>query len=145
MNWNPFKHRKSLSHEEYLKKIHQLQRELVPPMHEADTLQGELVRCVSNLDDESKRNGNMNWDEADEEAIAYLREHLCDSSAFDRKEIERINKALDRALAAGQSTEENWFSADEELNYLVCRVVDFCKGKKELISIKEEDEYIGHD
>lgn len=145
MNWNPFKRRRSLSSEEYLKKIHQLQRELVPPMHEADTLQGELVRCISNLDDESKRNGNMNWDEADEDAVSYLRDHLCDSSVFDRREIEIISKSLDKVLAAGRSNEDNWFSADDELNLLVFRVVDYCLEKKELISINEEDEYIGHD
>ncbi len=46
-------------------RIHQLCRELVPPQLEADTLQGELLRCIGNLSDAAKRIGNMNWDDAD--------------------------------------------------------------------------------
>jgi hypothetical protein len=46
-------------------RIHQLCRVYVPPQLEADTLQGELLRCIGNLSDEAKRNENMNWDDAD--------------------------------------------------------------------------------
>ena len=38
-----------------------LQSALVPPSGQADTVQGEMVRCVGKLTDEAYRNGNINW------------------------------------------------------------------------------------
>ena len=145
MIWNPFKSKKpKISDVEYITRFRKLWKDLVPPMYESKTLQGELIRCIGNLDDESKRNGNMNWDEADEEAVEFLRSNLCNSDIFEEKEKRTISDSLSKVLRAGQSSDEDWLSADDELDYLLRRVVDICESKNELIYLSDDDEYIGH-
>ncbi len=53
--------------ENWQQTLRRLRKNLVPLSGEAETLQGELVRCVDNLNDEAMRNGWMNWDAGDEE------------------------------------------------------------------------------
>lgn len=62
--------------------------ELVPPSHEADTVQGELIRCIGNLTDEAYRNGNCNWGARQIDMIAWMRGALLDGTFDPDREAE---------------------------------------------------------
>jgi len=72
--------------------------ELVPNSGQALTVQGELIRNISRLNDECYRNGNCNWDEGHEKWCAFLRAWLGDEVVFDKNEIAQINVAIDKML-----------------------------------------------
>jgi hypothetical protein len=130
--------------EEKQRRFNELLRQLVPPSYEADTLQGELIRCIGNLSDEAKRNGNMNWDENDEEAVEFLRVALADKKIFDATRLKKIESDLSVILKAGQSTEDNFCTAYEELDRIADCVIEFCDMYPDPIRLKEPDEYLGH-
>lgn len=123
-----------------------LWRELVPPMNQADTKQGELVRCIGNLEDESSRNGNANWDELNEEEIEFLSTHLPDAAVFSAEQCEQIRNDLKQVLAAGRSGHgegedfENHFTAEDIVfDRLTWRVVDWCDANPEPILLNPPD------
>ena len=58
--------------------------------------QGELLRAVEKLRDESMRNGNINWDTGFELLLAYLRSRLGDRLVFSPAVIARTTAVLDR-------------------------------------------------
>ncbi|MGK0361103.1 MAG: ankyrin repeat protein [Bradymonadia bacterium] len=65
-----------------------LWEELVPPRHAADTVQGELIRCIGNLTNEAYGNGNRNWGERQIDMIALLRTTLLDGTFSAEREAE---------------------------------------------------------
>ena len=75
--------------ENWQQTLRRVRKNLVPLSGEAETLQGELVRCVDNLNDEAMRNGWMNWDAGDEDAIEVLRRHLPDGAVFSEEVNQR--------------------------------------------------------
>jgi hypothetical protein len=129
--------------EYYESRMRELWRDLVPPANEADTVQGELVRCIGNLEDESSRNGNANWDGGDEEAVEFLLDHLPDSSVFEAELCKRIRDDVNRIRAAGRSghgdgeSHEESFTVTEEFERVIQRVVDWCDAHKDLIRLRE--------
>jgi hypothetical protein len=130
--------------EEKQRRFNELFKKLVPPSYEAETLQGELLRCIGNLSDEAKRNGNENWDEADEEAIEFLIKNLADPDVFDAAAIAKIRTDLDAIRKAGRSTEGDFCTALREIDRIADRVVDFCDAHPKLIRFKKEEDYRGH-
>ena len=62
------------------------------------TVQGELIRNISRLNDECYRNGNCNWDDGHKKWCANLRKWLDDETIFDKSEIMKINEAIDKIL-----------------------------------------------
>jgi hypothetical protein len=118
--------RKRFVKETWAEKLRRLGKELVPLSGEAETLQGELVRCIDNLNDEARRNGWMNWDEADKESIDVLRRYLPDPDVFPQTIRQQIHKALDVVRYAGEKGADEGVFGYEELTFLAQRVVEWC-------------------
>ena len=68
----------------------------VPKRGQAETVQGELLRAVEKLRDESIRNGNANWDDGFEILLAYLTDRLTDPATYSPEAIAGTKAALDR-------------------------------------------------
>lgn len=75
-----------------------LWEKLVPPSGQADTLQGELIRCTGKLADEAYRNGNMNWENGYEKLVRFVGDNLNDSTTFTRDELEAIARAVKKII-----------------------------------------------
>jgi hypothetical protein len=118
--------------ENWQETLRRLGRDLVPVSGEAETLQGELVRCVCNLKDEATRNGWMNWDEGDVESVDVLRRYLPDPDVFSNDICQQIHKALDTVRYAGERGADKGVFAYEELSFLAERVVEWCACYSEL-------------
>src|SRR5260221_10149736 len=94
--------------------IQELWKNLAPANGEAETLQGELVRCIQNLADEANRNGWMNWDSANEDEIQVLKKFLDDKQAFSAEERQLIQTKLDKIQYAGtKGANEGFMGYDE--------------------------------
>ena len=118
--------------------LSRLQKELVPIAGECETLQGELVRCINNLNDEARRNGWMNFDEGDIESIDVLRRYLPDSSVFSEAVRQQICTALDTVRHAGErGADEGEFGYDE-LTFLAQRVAEWCHHHDDLTHKRPE-------
>lgn len=106
-----------------------LWEELVPPSHAADTVQGELIRCIGNLTDEAYRNGNMNWGERQIDMIAMLRTVLLDGTFTPEREAE-VGALLTRL---GHHRRPD-LSGDGSPHYLINEaVVQWCLAHRALI------------
>lgn len=71
-----------------------LWEELVPSSGQAETLQGELIRCAGKLTDEAYRNGNINWESGYDRLARFLGENLNDSATFTPEERQQIADAV---------------------------------------------------
>ncbi len=67
-----------------------------PDSGQADTVQGELIRCVYHLRMEAYRNGNMNWDRGFVLMADYLQNTLCVGDEFNKAEKKQIKADLKR-------------------------------------------------
>lgn len=130
--------RKSPPKETWQATLTRLGKELVPLSGEAETLQGELVRCIANLNDEAKRNGWMNWDKGDVESVEMLRRYLPEPGVFSEDVCQQINKALDVVTYAGKKGADEGEFAYEELTFLAQRVAEWCVHFSELEHKKPE-------
>jgi hypothetical protein len=117
---------------------HRLAKELVPLSGEAETLQGELLRCVDNLADEATRNGWMNWDVGDEESIEILRRYLPDAKVFSESVQKGIHSALDKIRFAGEKGADEGEFGYDEIKFIARHVAEWCNSHKDLIYKKPE-------
>ena len=122
-----------------------LTKQLVPISGEADTLQGELVRCIGNLSDEAYRNGWMNWDIGDVEAIDVLRRYLPDRKVFSEEICNEIHKALDTVRHAGEKGADEGVFGYDELKFLARHVAKWCKKNSDLIYKNPEATWLDYD
>jgi hypothetical protein len=118
--------------------IQRLAKELVPPSGEAETLQGELVRCINNLSDEATRNGWMNWDVGDKESIEVLRRYLPDSKVFSEAVQEKIHAALDKICYAGEKGADEGEFGYDQIKFIARHVAEWCNFHEELIYKSQE-------
>ena len=130
--------------EHYVARYAALSRELVPLMNQASTVQGEILRCIGNLHDESARNGNMNWDRANEEEVEFLLETLPDDHLFSEQTCAEILSDLKLIARAGRSGHgkgsEPFFQAEAEVfDRIMFRVVDWCDAKSDLVEVNPID------
>lgn len=113
--------------------MRRLSKELVPLSGEAETLQGELVRCINNLADEAERNGWMNWDDGDLESIETLRRYLPVEEVFPESVEKEIHSTLDKIRYAGETgANEGKFGCDE-IKFIARHVAEWCNLHQELI------------
>ena len=125
--------------------LKRLTRELVPVGSEADTLQGELVRCIGNLGDEAHRNGWMNWDVGDVEAVDVLRRYLPDRAVYSDQICQQIQKSLDTVRYAGEKGADEGVFGYEELKFLAQHVVEWCRHQSDLIHKNPEATWLDDD
>ncbi|HTE88857.1 MAG TPA: hypothetical protein VK639_07900 [Terriglobales bacterium] len=112
--------------ESWQETLRRIGKELVPVSGEAETLQGEMVRCISNLKDEATRNGWMNWDQRDAESIEVLRRYLPDTAVFSEPVRQEIHKALDTVRYAGERGADEGVFGYNELKFLAKHVAEWC-------------------
>lgn len=75
-----------------------LWNELVPRSGQADSVQGELIRCCGKLTDEAYRNGNINWESGYALLARWAGKTLADPKTFTPQELERIAKSVDEIV-----------------------------------------------
>ena len=136
-----FQKSKPAPKESWQQALRRLGQELVPLSGEADTLQGELVRCIDNLRSEARRNGWLNWDVRHEEAIDTLRRFLPEPEAFSEALRQEIHKALDKVFHGGK----HGLTVYDELDFLAERVVELCGRSEELVYKKPESIWLDED
>ena len=104
----------------YLEEAKFIWKNFVPRSGQADTVQGELLRAVEKLRDESLRNGNANWDDGHEMLVAYLKAKLSDKSVFSSSDIAQTLKLLDEV-----SKPDEPYLSDDAYDELGERVVEY--------------------
>ncbi len=111
------------------KKLHAaLWDELVPPSHEAGTVQGELIRCIGNLCDEAYRNGNINWGDRHRRMVDFINTTLLGDDTFDPNRQKQIGADLRRLGSRSPDV-----SGDGSPHYNVNEaVVDWCVAHPQL-------------
>jgi hypothetical protein len=88
-----------MTEQDWTQDYKRLWNELVPRRGQAETVQGELLRCVGKLTDEAYRNGNENWDENFEEMARFVGRTLDDPDVFTKGERAKVHGAVSQILA----------------------------------------------
>jgi hypothetical protein len=105
---------------------------LIPAAGRADNVQGELMRAVGNLRDESHRNGNANWGQRHEKLVAILEEYLCSASSLSGEQRDRAGEALDKLKGGAVHLEDDIYDFLENL------VVELCRAHPELVALPQD-------
>ena len=108
---------------------------LVPPLGQADTVQGELLRAAERLRGEAHRNGNINWNDNFELLLDFLKEHLCDTDIFSEETVEQTRTDIANLRGGEMNAQVN----DEIYARLKKRVVEYCEHHPELIEKPENE------
>ncbi len=78
----------------YFEEVKLIWKRCVPRTGQAKTVEGELLRGVEKLRDESLRNGNCNWDRGFEIILDFLESHLLDPEVYPAKTIQKTTTTL---------------------------------------------------
>jgi len=103
-------------------------KHLIPSRGQAETVQGELMRCVDKLAWEAQNNGNGNWDEGFDKLLEFLRSTLVDESKLPKKMKTQLRKDLKRL-----AQEDEPYTDDDLYDRLTHAVVEYCRLNPELI------------
>ncbi|SHK13498.1 hypothetical protein SAMN05444159_2512 [Bradyrhizobium lablabi] len=79
---------------EWWKEHQRLWNQLVPKSGQADTVQGELIRCTGRFSDEAYRNGNVNWDAGHEQMLDFVERTLNQANTFDETQKAKVREAV---------------------------------------------------
>ena len=104
---------------------------LVPQSGQADTVQGELIRCIGKVTDEAYRNGNENWDRNFELMVMFVGDTLDDTRVFSSDDIEKIRNAVADILNNYESPDLS--GRDSSYYYLTEKSVEWCLNSVELM------------
>lgn len=122
---------KQMTEEEYQTEYRRLLRELGEQFAVGDSPHELVLEAMSRIDHEMNGNGGCNWVESDyTEYLDTLREHLTSESSFSSEQLAKIRWSLDEIIACGRELEqqgESGRSATEAVDYLILRVVDWCR------------------
>lgn len=118
----------------YQTEVNELFDSLVPDSGQADTLQGELIRCIARLASESHRNGNANWDKGFKIMALFLEKHLSDGT-FSSELTKEIKQDISLIIASGKDPENNAYIYEKEDSYtrITDRVVEWCRRHPDFI------------
>ena len=113
---------------QYQQEVMDLWKALVPDSGQAETVQGELIRCIGCLGSERHRNGNANWDEGFVLMAQYLAKNLGDGT-FDVKTTRLIEQDVEAVIEAGKNPENGAYVHESADAYdrLTDRVVEWCR------------------
>ncbi len=92
----------------------------VPKRGQAETVQGELLRSVEKLRDESIRNGNINWDGGFETLLQFAESRLTDPAVYSAEVIASTSAAFSRL-----QDYEHPYLEDDLYDQLGDRVVEY--------------------
>ena len=106
-------------------------RELYDKFAVEDTPYDELLDAMSAVEYEMNHVGGGNWTrETHGEYLVIIQDHLRSDPQFSPAQIQSIDWALNEVAACGDELARNGESSralEEPINYLVARVVDFCR------------------
>jgi hypothetical protein len=123
----------------------ELWKSLVPPLGEAETWQGEILRIIANAEDEANRNGFMNWDDEDDRDMDLFVEKLCADSIFDGATKEKIRAYAEQIKKVGGTTQLP-LPKPEIWHFMHFRAVDWCDAHPVPIQMpNQRADYVGHD
>jgi hypothetical protein len=105
----------------YAREADALWKTAVPSHGQAKTVQGELLRAVEKLRDESMRNGNINWENGYEILLGFLRKTLLDSSSLSEKARATLTRDLARV-----ANYEYPCTSDELFDRIADCVMEWC-------------------
>ncbi len=117
-----------MTKQEYREKGRYLWQNYVPKRGQAETVQGELIRALGKLWDESHRNGNINWDTGHEILAKYIEDTLINSGIFNTDDINQIQEDIARVLDY-----EKPYLKNDLYKRLECKIVDWCMVNIDLI------------
>jgi hypothetical protein len=122
---------KQMTDEEYQSEYRRLLRDLNGQFAIGDSPWEQVVHSMGVIDHELNGNGDVNWAESDyTEFLDTLRDHLTTETRFTPEQLAKIRWSLDEIIACGRELEEqgeSGRSATEAVDYLILRVVDWCK------------------
>jgi hypothetical protein len=122
---------KQMTAEDYQVEYRCLLRELGEQFAVGDSSQERVLEAMSRIDHEMNGNGGCNWVESDyTEYLDTLREHLTGEGSFSSEQLAKIRWSLDEIITCGRELEEqgeSGRSATEAVDYLILRVVDWCR------------------
>jgi hypothetical protein len=122
---------KQMTETEYQAEYRRLLRELGDQFAIGESPQEQVLHAMSVIDHEMNGNGGCNWVESDfAEYLETLREHLSRERAFSSEQLSKTRWSLDEIIACGRELEqegESGRSATEAVDYLILRVVDWCR------------------
>ncbi|SEW40036.1 hypothetical protein SAMN04488122_2810 [Chitinophaga arvensicola] len=98
----------------------QIWQQMVPPMGQADTVQGELLRALEKLRDEAQRNGNINYFDSHLQLAKFVMDTLINTGGFDKKTQTKIKSSAKQLMKAGSP-----YLEDDVYDYLVDKVCEF--------------------
>jgi hypothetical protein len=110
----------------YAREADALWKTAVPSRGQAKTVQGELLRAVEKLRDESIRNGNINWANGYEILLGFLRKTLLDSSSLSEESRVILARDLDRV-----ANYDCPCTSDELFDRIADCVMEWCVGRRE--------------
>ena len=122
---------KQISDQEYLTEFHRLIHEVEDQFAIGDTPYEQLVSSMGGIEKEMNHNGGCNWQERDYvDYMDTIRGILNSEPSFTAEQLSRVRWALDEITTCGRELEEKGESsrnATEAVDYLVARVVDWCR------------------
>ena len=80
----------------YFEEARAIWRTSVPSSGQADTVTGELLRCVEKLRWEAQSNGNQNWDGDFEKLLSFLKTTLTEPAVLPAHELAIVVNDLER-------------------------------------------------
>jgi len=112
-------------------------KELVPPIGQAGTVQGELLRAIEKLRDEAQRNGNINFSNSHKLLAQFISDSLINSTLFDKNEMAKIKSECKKLMKASDP-----YTEDDVYDYLTDQVCVFFQKNKDLIQHEMNPEII---
>jgi len=103
-----------------------LWKALVPKSGQANTVQGELVRNIGNMQDELYVNGYANWDDGYEIYCKFLQTNLCDGT-FSSDVNAGIERDIDLIRAHGRGKNVSGNNIDKLHDDVQALVVEWCE------------------
>ncbi|MEW9701864.1 hypothetical protein [Paenibacillus sp. SI8] len=104
----------------YFEEAKFLWKTYVPKQGQSETVQGELIRAVEKLRDESQRNGNGNWDECFGMFCDYIYNVLFNSGIFTEAIKQKIVNDINRIRDY-----ENPYLEDDLYDRLTDRIIEW--------------------
>jgi len=102
--------------------------ELVPPIGQADTVQGELLRAIEKLRDEAQRNGNVNFGDGHKLLAKFVMETLVNSGIFEQAEMAKIKTETKKLMKSTRP-----YMDDDVYDYLTDQICRYYLANDKLI------------
>ena len=121
----------------YFEIANKIWKDLVPPIGQAETIQGELLRAIEKLRDEAQRNGNINYSDSHKKLAKFVMDVLVNSQLFNKIEITKIKSESKKLMKASQP-----YLDDDAYDYLTDQICIFYINKSEPIKHERNPEIL---